>query len=321
MPHKAKMISPPLISVCIPAYKNVVYLERLFQSIQSQSFRDYEVVITDDSPDEAVGKLVERYQSLLPIVYYRNYTPLGSPANWNAAIAHAKGKWIKLMHDDDWFADEQCLGKFAAATTQTTASFIFSGFVNVQLETGIEQPFIINHTQEQMLRRNPLYLFRKNYIGHPSTTLIKNELKQWFDESIKWVVDFEFYIRVLRSNDFYAIKQSLIKIGIGSEQITTASFRKREVELPENLYLLNKLGVSSLNYIFVYDYYWRLMRNLGIKDMEDLREYVALEQVPSVLKSMIDWQQKLGIKALKKYGAYSKTCMSTHYLFFRCRKQ
>ncbi len=314
------MISFPLISICIPAYKNVVYLERLFQSIQSQTFQDYEVVITDDSPDEAVGKLVERYQSLLPIVYYRNDTPLGSPANWNAAIAHAKGKWIKLMHDDDWFGDEQCLGKFAAATTQTAASFIFSGFVNMQLETGIEQPFIISNTQEQMLRLNPLYLFRKNYIGHPSTTLIKNDLKQWFDESVKWVVDFEFYIRVLRANDFYAIKQPLIKIGIGSEQITTASFRKREVELPENIYLLNKLGAQCLNYIFVYDYYWRLMRNLGIKEVEELKGYVTLEQVPFVLKSMIRWQQKLGIKTLKKYGAYSKICMTIHYLMFRLRR-
>ncbi|TWI80341.1 glycosyl transferase family 2 [Lacibacter cauensis] len=313
------MSSSPLISVCIPAYKNVVYLERLFQSIQSQTFQDYEIIVTDDSPDAAVGNLVEQYQISLPISYYRNEKPLGSPANWNAAIVHAKGSWIKIMHDDDWFADEHSLAVFADATTQTKAAFIFSGFVNVQLESGAEQSFVINKRHEQMLRQNPLYLFRENYIGHPSTTLIKNELKQWFDESVKWVVDFEFYIRNLQTHDFYAIKQPLIKIGIGSEQITTASFRKREVELPENIYLLNKLGTHCLNNIFVYDYYWRLMRNLYINDVEELKEYVALEQVPFVLKSMIGWQHKLGIKALKKYGAYSKISMTMHYMLFRFR--
>jgi len=311
------MSESPLISICIPAYKNVVYLQRLFQSIKSQVFKNYEIIVTDDSPDEAVSKLVESYQASLPIEYYRNKSPLGSPANWNAAIAHAKGEWIKIMHDDDWFADEQSLGKFAAATKQTTASFIFSGFVNVQLETGTEQPFVISNTQEQMLRQNPLYLFRSNYIGHPSTTLIKNELKQWFDETVKWVVDFEFYIRVLRSNDFYTIKQPLIYIGIGSEQITKASFRKREVELPENFYLLNKLGSTALNYIFVYDYYWRLLRNLKIASTAELEEFVQLHQVPAVIKSMISWQQKLGVDALKKFGAYSKLSMGIHYALHR----
>lgn len=311
------MAATPLISICIPAYKNVVYLERLLRSIQSQTFQDFEVVVTDDSPDTAVRELTDRYQSLLPIRYFRNEIALGSPANWNAAIAHAQGQWIKIMHDDDWFADEQSLALFANAIQQAKASFIFSSFVNVQLETGEERPFVISNTQEKMLRQNPLYLFRTNYIGHPSTTIIKNELAQWFDESIKWVVDFEFYIRVLRQHSFYAIKQPLIHIGIGSEQITQASFRKREVELPENFYLLNKLGSTSLNYIFVYDYYWRLMRNLKIKTTTELEEYVQLHKVPPVIKSMIGWQQKLGVDALKKYGAYSKLCMIIHYALHR----
>jgi glycosyltransferase involved in cell wall biosynthesis len=311
------MAANPLISICIPAYKNVVYLERLLHSIQSQTFQDFEIVVTDDSPDNAVGEMISRYQSSLPINYYRNATALGSPANWNAAIGHAKGQWIKIMHDDDWFADEYCLGKFAEVAMQTTASFIFSGFVNVELATGDEHPFVISQLEERMLQQNPLYLFRTNYIGHPSTTLIKNELTQWFDESIKWVVDFEFYIRVLRQHSFYAIKQPLIRIGIGSEQITQASFRKREVELPENFYLLNKLGIASLNYIFVYDYYWRLLRNLKIASAAELEEYVQVHQVPSVIKSMISWQQKLGVDSLKKYGAYSKLCMSLHYLLHK----
>ncbi len=311
------MTAAPLISICIPAYKNVVYLERLLRSIQSQTFQGFEIVVTDDSPDTAVRELTDRYQSLLPIHYFRNEIALGSPANWNAAIAHAQGQWIKIMHDDDWFADEQSLGVFANAIQQTKASFIFSGFVNVQLETGEGHPFVISNTQEKMLRQNPLYLFRTNYIGHPSTTLIKNELAQWFDESIKWVVDFEFYIRMLRQHSFYAIKQPLIHIGIGSEQITQASFRKREVELPENFYLLSKLGSTALNYIFVYDYYWRLLRNLKIKTTAELEEYVQLHNVPPVIKSMIGWQQKLGVDALKKYGAYSKLCMSIHYALHR----
>ena len=39
------------VSICVPAYKNPVGVERLLESVKVQSFTDYEVVVTDDSPD------------------------------------------------------------------------------------------------------------------------------------------------------------------------------------------------------------------------------------------------------------------------------
>ena len=45
------MAEPILISICIPAYKHPDFLKRLLDSISIQSFRDFEVIISDDSPD------------------------------------------------------------------------------------------------------------------------------------------------------------------------------------------------------------------------------------------------------------------------------
>ena len=45
------------VSICVPAYKNPVGVERLLESIKVQSFTDYEVVVTDDSPDGSVEEL------------------------------------------------------------------------------------------------------------------------------------------------------------------------------------------------------------------------------------------------------------------------
>jgi glycosyltransferase involved in cell wall biosynthesis len=41
----------PKISICIPTYKQVDKLEVLLRSIDSQTFRDFEVIVSDDSPD------------------------------------------------------------------------------------------------------------------------------------------------------------------------------------------------------------------------------------------------------------------------------
>ena len=104
------------ISICIPAYKHIEYLKRLLDSIVIQTFRDFEVVITDDSPGNEVAVLVDKYRQELKIVYKKNNPISGSPGNWNQAILNASGDWIKIMHDDDWFSSPSSLELFAKST-------------------------------------------------------------------------------------------------------------------------------------------------------------------------------------------------------------
>jgi glycosyltransferase involved in cell wall biosynthesis len=309
------MSKSPFISICIPAYKNKAYLLRLMESIRIQTFRDFEVVITDDSPDQELQQLAADYSTHFSVQYVKNSDPLGSPANWNQSIRLAKGQWIKIMHDDDWFADKESLHHFSKATRQTNSSFIFSGFSNIDLVNSFSKTHILSGINKFMLKRSALYLFRTNYIGHPSTTLIKNNRNDWFDEQIRWVVDIEFYIRLLQENNtFFSIDESLIHIGVGSDQITRQVFRNPSFEIPENLYLLKKIGEKSLRNIFVYDYFWRLIRNLQIKSADDLFRYVKPDLVPSSVNEMIQQQNRWGQARLKKYGFLSKLMMVFSFL-------
>ncbi|MEJ7679536.1 MAG: glycosyltransferase [Segetibacter sp.] len=98
------MNETPLISICIPAYKNLEYLKRLLESISVQTFKDFEVVITDDTNNSSVSDYIHDKRWDFQISYYKNETVLGSPQNWNAAVNHSKGEWIKIMHYDDWFS-------------------------------------------------------------------------------------------------------------------------------------------------------------------------------------------------------------------------
>ena len=99
------------VSICVPAYKNPVGVERLLESIKVQSFTDYEVVVTDDSPDGSVEEVVRRAE-VPGIVYVRNAVRKGATGNWNEAVRHASGEYIKIMHHDDWFTDRDCLARF-----------------------------------------------------------------------------------------------------------------------------------------------------------------------------------------------------------------
>ena len=102
-------MSSPFISICIPTYKNVDYLQRLLQSVIIQTFKDYEIVITDNSPDNSVEQFVKESGEKLSIRYYKNDPPTNMGENFNRVLQKATGEWIKIMHDDDWFADKNSL--------------------------------------------------------------------------------------------------------------------------------------------------------------------------------------------------------------------
>ena len=305
----------PLISICIPAYKQTDYLERLLNSIKEQTFTDYEVIVTDDSPDDSVQGLCERYRDTFTLHYFKNNPALGSPENWNAGIRKANGQWIKMMHDDDWFSGKESLKQFAdAVVANPQSTFFFSGFNEVDLKKGSKHPFVIDDVYLKMLQKTPLTLFKKNFIGHPSTTLIKKSEDAFYNKKLKWVVDIEFYIRYLNKyKQVTAIKEPLVNIGINEYQITKEAFRNPVIEIPETLYFYHLLPQGSFKNIFVYDYYWRFLRNLSIRSEGDIKRYAPDVVIPPIIKSMIQVQARYPLSLLKK-GVVSKSLMLYSYL-------
>ncbi len=301
------------ISICIPAYKRVEFLERLLDSIAIQSYKDFEVIVSDDSPTNDVSDLCEKYKGYFQLNYHKNVSALGTPENWNEAIRRANGKWIKLMHDDDWFSTSESLNKFAAAAMQNKANFIFSGYTNVELNSNKQNAYLMGWFERYLFKKSPVNLLKKNFIGHPSTTLIENNLENWYDSELKWVVDIEFYIRVLENkSSYHYIPETLANLGIGSEQVTATAFRNPNVEIPENIELLKKIKPAALKKIFAYDYYWRFIRNLSIRDISIVRKYYNDLEVPVLLQKMIKQQSCIPVKIIK-IGFFSKITMLATY--------
>jgi glycosyltransferase involved in cell wall biosynthesis len=306
-------LQPPFISICIPAYQRATYLQRLLESIAIQTFTNFEVVISDDSSDDSVKKLVDSYSDRFLIRYFKNEVPLGTPANWNAAIQKARGEWIKLMHDDDWFAQPQSLEIFASQAQQHKSLFLISAYYNYDEETRKQKPQFMSSIAKKRVLRQPAVLLARNVIGPPSVTLLHNSIKELYDERLKWRVDIEFYIRILQQqHSIQYIQQPLICVGISSSQVTVSCIYKPEVELPEGFILLEKHGVHVLKNILVYDAWWRLLRNMNIRETEQLYQYVS-KLWPKVIEAMVkDLKQTPSL--FLKIGVMSKLCMSISYL-------
>jgi glycosyltransferase involved in cell wall biosynthesis len=303
------------ISICIPAYKRSSFVKRLLDSIQIQTYGHFEVIITDDSPDNAVFELT-RDHPLGPLIrYFKNEKPLGTPENWNESIRLARGGWIKLMHDDDWFTGPGSLEIFAETLKRNPEKkFFFSAFTNVFLDQNTSSPVIASPARRRMLEQNAKTLLSQNVIGPPSVTFHKKDLTILYDPALKWLVDIDFYIRFLKDSRPVFIAENLVNVGLGSEQVTRQVFRNPLVEIPENLYLLDKMGVSSLKSWVVFDAFWRFIRNLNIRSLSQLREAGYDKPIPKTIASMISFQSGLPALVLKT-GPISKLLMFIHYIY------
>lgn len=303
----------PLISICIPAYKRVLLLQRLLDSIAQQQFRDFEVVVSDDSPDDSVERLLAHYNTKFPILYFHNKEAKGTPANWNFGISKATGEWIKLIHDDDWFASPDSLGIFAQHIEQGR-KFIFSAYANKENEQAPGQVMRMSASWEQRIIREPMTLLAYNKVGPPSVTMIHRSITETYDERMKWRVDMDFYVRLLlQEMEYTYINEVLINVGINELQVTNYCFQNPSVELPEGFLLLEKYGYRRLKNIWVYDAWWRLLRNMDILTPAQLSASEPGPWPPVIIQMVA--HLRIVPKSMLKKGIFSKMAMMLSYLF------
>jgi glycosyltransferase involved in cell wall biosynthesis len=106
----------PKISVCVPTYNGSKFLEECLDSILSQTFCDFELLIVDDRSSDNTFEIAQKYTaSDSRIKVIRNHQNLGLVGNWNRCIEIANGEWIKFVFQDDIIASN-CLEKLFIAT-------------------------------------------------------------------------------------------------------------------------------------------------------------------------------------------------------------
>ncbi len=298
-PYFCLMDETPFISICIPAFQRVDYLRRLLDSIEIQSFRDFETVISDDSPGSEVLELIRNHALNPKIRYFKNKETLGSPENWNEGIRQSKAGWIKIMHDDDWFSGPESLQTFADTIRNKNARFYFSVFTNV-FPDGKQEKVQISNFQLNRLKKLPESLLAANRIGPPSVVIFKKEDSLYFDRRMQWLVDIDFYIRYLKKYppaEF--IPENLVQIGISASQVTQRSFGNPGIEIPERFLLGEKLNYSAVRHFSVFDSWWRFLRNLSIRDLDQIKRSGYQGKIPAFIPAMMKAQQNIPAALLK----------------------
>jgi Glycosyl transferase family 2 len=93
----------PFITVAIPTYRRLPLLRRAVESVFTQTFTDWEMVVSDDEmpPGETWNFLKALAGSDTRVRPVQNGSLHGACFNHNPALKAARGEWIKFLHDDD----------------------------------------------------------------------------------------------------------------------------------------------------------------------------------------------------------------------------
>ena len=181
------------ISICIPTWEQhghgKQFLRELFDSIKVQTFKNFNVVISDHSIDDDIKSLVDEYSSLFDIVYVKNEEKRGNgPANTNNTLKQANGEIIKVMFQDDFFVHEEALQKIHDTFENGDCKWVVNGCNHTTDGENFNRPMVPSW--------NDRILDGVNTISSPSVLSIKNEDIPYFDESLVMLMDCEYYYQL-----------------------------------------------------------------------------------------------------------------------------
>ena len=216
-----------MISICIPCYemhgKGNEYLTLLLDTLYQQTFKEFEIVISDQSKDDKIFEIYKNNKEKFDISYSKCDRLGKSSYNLNNAIKKAKYDIIKPIFQDDFLIDKRCLEFIANIPKDVKWGGI--GFTHYNEKN--------EHIGNTMIPRyNPEIKTGINTFGSPSVSFFCKESNYFHDELV-WLMDCEFYEKLKRKyGNPYII--NMLGVGIRVWNDSYSNHISDEIKLKEN---------------------------------------------------------------------------------------
>lgn len=195
------MKSQPKLSIVVPIHDmehGDFFLWRLVQSLVSQTFQDFELIITQE------GRMAE---------------------NTNAGLKRARGELIKILYLDDYLAHPKAL-QHIVENFKDSDMWMATGCLHQATEGDLyEDPHSPHY---------PTYTHDigqgNNRIGSPSVITLRNKGHLVFDEQMSWLLDCDLYKRYYEAYGApHILKDLNVVIGLHKGQVSQTMSQKAKV--------------------------------------------------------------------------------------------
>lgn len=170
----------PLVSIIIPVYNVEPYLEKCLDSVEAQSYTNFECIMIIDGATDRSYDIAKKYSESHPRfkVFYQENSGSG-PAR-NNGVAHSSGDFICFIDPDDWVEKdyvesmilEQQRGNYDLVISQSIDCKINSNDVIVETKEN-NKPIISYTSKEECREKFPIIMFQLHYLDGPICKLFK----------------------------------------------------------------------------------------------------------------------------------------------------
>jgi len=214
-----KTRSSPCVSVVIPTYNRCWILKEALDSVLSQNYTDFEIIVVDDGSSDATVALLSSYGNQIITICQKNR---GVSAARNAGILMAKGKYIAFLDSDDMWLSEKlsCQVDFFKSHPEA----VICQTDEIWIRNGVRVNPKIHHKKPSGMIFEPSL---KLCLVSPSAVMIKKSLFDeigLFNEAFPACEDYDLWLRIGLFYPIYLIEhQMVVKRGGHDDQLSRIS--------------------------------------------------------------------------------------------------
>lgn len=230
------------ISICIPTWEQhgmgTKYLNELLISIESQTYSNYNVIISDHSKDSCILDLTKTFDKKIDIIYTKFDEKYGNgPANTNNAIKYADGDIIKIMFQDDLFYDIQALLIINNTFNKSGCKWLVNSCIGTT-DGKVFKNVLVPSWNDRLL-------LGVNTIGSPSVISFVNNNNSLFDENLVMLMDCDYYQQLCNRYGYPKMIDDILVSGRTHDKQISSLYNTNDINSEKN-YLKYKYNKYNL---------------------------------------------------------------------------
>jgi len=205
----------PAVTIVITCYNYGHYLEGCLESVFSQTYQSFEIIVVDDGSTDNTTAIMSKYKNIKNINYIRQKN--GGQANAkNRGIKESSGEFIAFLDADDLWREDK-LEKQIPLFQDSSVGVVFSRSLFID-ENGqkLEHQQLGKYLQPRSgWVSNDLYV--DNFVPFSSSIIRRECLAVFsgFDESLEMGIDWDLWLRISTKYQFDFIDEPLLKYRVG----------------------------------------------------------------------------------------------------------
>ncbi len=238
----------PRVSVIIPAYNHEKFVGETIESVFSQTYQDFELLITDDGSTDGTVKVIRTFTDNR-IEFFQNEKNIGAVIGTNFMIQRAKGEYIAILSSDDAFMPDKLEKQVRFLDEHPQVGAVFSHAMIIDEDggrftdashfyTGIFQK--PNRNRFEWLNH---FFFQGNCLCHPSVLIRKECYGKvgLYDPLLAQLPDYDLWIRLCMAYEIHILEEELVKFRVRANE-ANASGARPEVGKRSHYELFHLLG-------------------------------------------------------------------------------